>query len=149
MYRFVLFDLDGTLTDSREGIFNSVRYSLDKLGRPCPPYETLLRFVGPPLHDSFERYCGMDAQESHRAVNVFRERYETIGWAENKAAPGMVELMRCLISASAAYICLLSEVPVLFSCICRYPLNTFLSVALHLSFRFSLILLRLGYCILP
>ena len=38
----------------------------------------------------------MDAQESHRAVNVFRERYETIGWAENKAAPGMVELMRCL-----------------------------------------------------
>lgn len=37
----------------------------------------------------------MDAQESHRAVNVFRERYETIGWAENKAAPGMVELMRC------------------------------------------------------
>ena len=96
MYRFVLFDLDGTLTDSREGIFNSVRYSLDKLGRPCPPYETLLRFVGPPLHDSFERYCGMDAQESHRAVNVFRERYETIGWAENKAAPGMVELMRCL-----------------------------------------------------
>ena len=96
MYRFVLFDLDGTLTDSREGIFNSVRYSLDKLGRPCPPYETLLRFVGPPLHDSFERYCGMDTQESHRAVNVFRERYETIGWAENKAAPGMVELMRCL-----------------------------------------------------
>lgn len=92
----MLFDLDGTLTDSREGIFNSVRYSLDKLGRPCPPYETLLRFVGPPLHDSFERYCGMDAQESHRAVNVFRERYETIGWAENKAAPGMVELMRCL-----------------------------------------------------
>ena len=50
MYRFVLFDLDGTLTDSREGIFNSVRYSLDKLGRPCPPYETLLRFVGPPLY---------------------------------------------------------------------------------------------------
>lgn len=96
MYRFVLFDLDGTLTDSREGIFNSVRYSLDKLGRPCPPYETLLRFVGPPLHDSFERYCGMSTQESRHAVEVFRERYETIGWAENMAAPGMVELMRCL-----------------------------------------------------
>ncbi len=96
MYRFVLFDLDGTLTDSREGIFNSVRYSWINWDGPVRPTKTLLRFVGPPLHDSFERYCGMDAQESHRAVNVFRERYETIGWAENKAAPGMVELMRCL-----------------------------------------------------
>ncbi len=42
MYRYILFDLDGTLTDSREGIFNSVRYSLQKLNRPAPPYETLL-----------------------------------------------------------------------------------------------------------
>ena len=45
MKRYILFDLDGTLTDSREGIFNSVRYSLEKLGLPCPSYETLLRFV--------------------------------------------------------------------------------------------------------
>ena len=93
MYRYILFDLDGTLTDSREGIFNSVRYSLEKLGRPCPSYETLLRFVGPPLQDSFECYCGMDTEEAWHAVEVFRERYETIGWAENKAADGMVELM--------------------------------------------------------
>lgn len=93
MYRYILFDLDGTLTDSREGIFNSVRYSLEKLGRPCPPYETLLRFVGPPLHDSFERYCGMDKEEARHAVEVFRERYERVGWAENKAASGMAELM--------------------------------------------------------
>ena len=64
MYRYILFDLDGTLTDSREGIFNSVRYSLEKLGRDVPPYETLLRFVGPPLQDSFERYCGMTAAEA-------------------------------------------------------------------------------------
>ena len=93
MYRYILFDLDGTLTDSREGIFNSVRYSLEKLGRPCPPYETLLRFVGPPLQDSFMRYCGMDAAEAWHAVEVFRERYERVGWAENKAAPGMEALM--------------------------------------------------------
>ncbi len=93
MYRYIFFDLDGTLTDSREGIFNSVRYSLEKLRRPVPPYETLLRFVGPPLHDSFERYCGMTRQEALHAVEVFRERYETVGWAENKAAPGMAKLM--------------------------------------------------------
>lgn len=93
MYRYILFDLDGTLTDSREGIFNSVRYSLQKLNRPAPPYETLLRFVGPPLQDSFRRYCGMTAEEARHAVTVFRERYEVVGWAENKAADGVVELL--------------------------------------------------------
>lgn len=96
MYRYILFDLDGTLTDSREGIFNSVRYSLEKLGKPCPSNETLLRFVGPPLQDSFERYCGMDKDEAWHAVEVFRERYETVGWAENKAADGVADLMRRL-----------------------------------------------------
>ena len=96
MYRYILFDLDGTLTDSREGIFNSVRYSLEKLGRDVPPYETLLRFVGPPLQDSFERYCGMTAAEAWHAVEVFRERYEVVGWSENKAADGVVEMMRSL-----------------------------------------------------
>ena len=93
MYHYILFDLDGTLTDSREGIFNSVRYSLQKLNRPTPPYETLLRFVGPPLQDSFQRYCGMTAEEARHAVTVFRERYEVVGWAENKAADGVVELL--------------------------------------------------------
>lgn len=96
MYRYILFDLDGTLTDSREVIFNSVRYSLEKLGRDVPPYETLLRFVGPPLQDSFERYCGMTAAEAWHAVEVFRERYEVVGWSENKAADGVVEMMRSL-----------------------------------------------------
>ncbi len=96
MYRYILFDLDGTLTDSREGIFNSVRYSLEKLGLPCPPYETLLRFVGPPLQDSYERYCDMTEQEAWHAVSIFRERYEVIGWAENKAADGILDMMRRL-----------------------------------------------------
>ena len=96
MYQYVLFDLDGTLTDSREGIFKSIRYSLTKLGRPCPGEETLLRFVGPPLHDSFAKYCNMSAEEACEAVEVFRERYETIGWAENKAADGVVDVMKHL-----------------------------------------------------
>lgn len=99
MYRYILFDLDGTLTDSREGIFNSVRYSLEKTGRDVPPYETLLRFVGPPLQDSFERYCGMTEAEARHAVKVFRERYEVVGWAENKAADGVVDMMRRLKDA--------------------------------------------------
>ena len=96
MYRYILFDLDGTLTDSREGIFNSVRYSLEKLGYAAPPYETLLRFVGPPLQDSFQRYCGMTKETAWHAVEVFRERYEVLGWAENKAADGVVDVLRDL-----------------------------------------------------
>lgn len=99
MYHYILFDLDGTLTDSREGIFNSVRYSLRKLGRSCPPEETLLRFVGPPLWDSFVRYCAMTEPEARHAVEVFRERYETVGWAENRPAPGMTALLRQLKEA--------------------------------------------------
>ena len=55
----LLFDLDGTLTDSREGIVKSVRYALEKLSLPIPPEETLLRFIGPPLEDSFQRCCGL------------------------------------------------------------------------------------------
>lgn len=93
MYQYILFDLDGTLTDSREGIFNSIRYSLEKLGRPCPPYETLLRFVGPPLQDSFAEFCSMTKEEAWEAVQIFRERYEVLGWAENRAADGVEELM--------------------------------------------------------
>ena len=96
MYQYILFDLDGTLTDSREGIFKSVRYSLSKLGRPDLPDTALLRFVGPPLQDSFERYCAMTPAEARRAVEIFRERYETIGWAENRAADGMEPLLRRL-----------------------------------------------------
>lgn len=96
MYSYVLFDLDGTLTDPREGIFKSVRYSLEKLGRPCPPAETLLRFVGPPLQDSYVEHCGMTEEEAWEAVRVFRERYEPIGWAENRAANGILELLRHL-----------------------------------------------------
>ena len=51
----LLFDLDGTLTDSREGIVKSVRYALERLSLPSLPEETLLRFIGPPLEDSFQR----------------------------------------------------------------------------------------------
>lgn len=94
MYSYVLFDLDGTLTDSREGILKSVRYSLEKLGRPCPDDETLLRFIGPPLHESYMEYCGMTEREARGAVEVFRERYEDMGWTENRAAEGVLELLR-------------------------------------------------------
>ena len=92
MYRYIFFDLDGTLTDSKEGIMNCVRYALEKLREPVPADSVLLSFIGPPLHESFIHYCGFDEEKAHYAVDLFRERYTPIGKFENAAAPGMAEL---------------------------------------------------------
>ena len=90
----LLFDLDGTLTDSREGIVKSVRYALEKLSLPIPPEETLLRFIGPPLEDSFQRCCGLTEAGAAEAVRLYRERYNPIGVYENLPAPGLAEYCR-------------------------------------------------------
>ena len=92
MYHYIFFDLDGTLTDSKEGILNSLRYAFDKLGEPVPPESTLIKFIGPPLQDSFAGFCGFSAERAAEAIAAFRERYEPIGKFENMAAPGMADL---------------------------------------------------------
>lgn len=96
MYHYILFDLDGTLTDSKEGIFNCIRHALTKMGRPVPEEPVLFRFIGPPLQDSFMEYCGFSQAEAVRAVELFRERYSVLGKFENAAAPGLPELCRRL-----------------------------------------------------
>lgn len=92
MYQTILFDLDGTLTDSKEGILNCIRYALEKLGAPVPEEEVLLNFIGPPLQDSFMRYCGFGPEKALEAIGLFRERYAPIGKFENAAAPGLPEV---------------------------------------------------------
>lgn len=92
MYQTILFDLDGTLTDSKEGILNSLRYAIEKLGDPVPDEATLTKFIGPPLQDSFMDYCGYSPEKALRGIEVFRERYVPIGKFENRAAPGLVAL---------------------------------------------------------
>ena len=93
MYRYLLFDLDGTLTDSREGIVRCVRETILGYGGPVPEEETLLRFIGPPLQDSFIRFCGYSAEKAAEAVERFRLIYEPTGQYENRAAPGMEAVM--------------------------------------------------------
>lgn len=99
MRQAVIFDLDGTLTQSEEGIFNCVRYTADKLGFPCPDDATLHKFVGPPLTYSFQEYMGMDEVMADRAVEVYRERYNVAGLFENRVYPGIRRLLRTLKSA--------------------------------------------------
>ena len=64
MYHYIFFDLDGTLTDSKEGILNSLRYAFEKLGEPVPPESILIKFIGPPLQDSFVEFCGFSAERA-------------------------------------------------------------------------------------
>lgn len=96
MYHYIFFDLDGTLTDSKEGVINSVRYAIEKLGGPVPDDATLLKFIGPPLQDSFMEYCGYDLEKALEAICVFRERYTPVGQYENRPGPGLVEMCRRL-----------------------------------------------------
>ena len=95
-YEAVLFDLDGTLTESEPGIIKSVQYALGKLGREALPYEILRTFIGPPLVDSFHEHCGMSREEGLRAVSLFREWFEPNGWKENSVYPGIAPLLRTL-----------------------------------------------------
>ena len=95
-YTTVVFDLDGTLTDSREGIYASIRYALDKMGLPCPEEGILRRFLGPPLAESFIAFCGMTEEDAARATNLYRERYVPRGMLENAVYPGIPALLKAL-----------------------------------------------------
>ncbi len=96
-YNAVIFDLDGTLTDSAGGILHAVEYALNKIGKPLPGADTLRRFLGPPLAESFTRWCGMTEEEAKQATAFYREQYFTReGWRENAVYPGIRLLLRML-----------------------------------------------------
>ncbi len=112
-YDTILFDLDGTLTESGAGITRSAAYAFEKLGIPVPEQAILDRFVGPPLVASFMEYAGLDEAGAIRATELYRERYSTIGWRENRLYPGMAPLLKAL-KARGAYLGIASAKPELF-----------------------------------
>ena len=95
MKKTVLFDLDGTLTDSGEGIINCATLALRHFGLPIPAYEDMRTFVGPPLRDSFIRF-GVPADQADEAIRVYRSRYIPTGMFENTPYPGVRELLEAL-----------------------------------------------------
>lgn len=98
-YKYLLFDLDGTLTDSEEGILNCVRYGLESCGFPVPEYEVLRAFIGPPLMYSCTHFCGLGKADSERVILKYRERYSEKGIFENRLYEGIKELLSDLKKA--------------------------------------------------
>jgi len=90
----LLFDLDGTLTDSTEGIVRCLEYALERMGFDIP--EDTNKFLGPPLYRSFAEFCGMNEEQVNEAVRIFRERYSTVGLFENRVYDGVPEMLKRL-----------------------------------------------------
>ena len=95
MPKTILFDLDGTITDSGEGIMNCATLALQHFGLPVPDRQTMRVFVGPPLDETFVKF-GVPADRTDEAIRVYRSRYLTVGKFENFPYPGVEELLKAL-----------------------------------------------------
>lgn len=101
-YQTVLLDLDGTLVDSAPGIVSSISHTLRTLERPVPPMKELLRWVGPPLPESFGLRSGLSAAEVDEAMKIYRAHYLDVGAYDSKLFDGMGSLLLGLKKAGAA-----------------------------------------------
>ena len=95
-YRYILFDLDGTLVYSHPGIFACFRYALEKMGRENPTDKQLLPCIGPSLHYSFTNFFAMTEEEAVQAVAFYRERYAVKGLWENTPIEGALHCLKTL-----------------------------------------------------
>lgn len=93
MYEYILFDLDGTLTDPGEGITNSVAYALKKFNISVEDKTKLYRFIGPPLIYSFMNFYGLNYENGLKAVEYYREYFSVTGIFENKLFDGIHKLL--------------------------------------------------------
>jgi phosphoglycolate phosphatase len=91
---YIFFDLDGTLTDPAIGITNAVMHALKKYGIAVSDRKELYKFIGPPLWDSFEKYCGFSKEEANAAVEYYREYYRDKGMFENQVYDGCEGLLK-------------------------------------------------------
>lgn len=91
----LLFDLDGTLTDPGDGIVACLRHAFQTLGVSSPPQDELLKFIGPPLQESFLKVLGT-VQKANEAIRIYRERYSTLGMFENVVYPGIDAVLTTL-----------------------------------------------------
>ncbi len=113
MFSYILFDLDGTISDPREGITKSVQYALESFGIYETDLKKLEPFIGPPLRDSFMEFYGFTPEQAETAVAKYRERFSVTGKYENVLYPGMRELLQELKS-SGLHLGIASSKPAVF-----------------------------------
>lgn len=113
MYQYLLFDLDGTLTDPYEGITRSFQYALKAFGVE-EKQENLKRVIGPPLIDAFMEFYGFPREKGEKAVAKYRERFSTVGLFENRVYPGIPEMLSKLKDAGKV-LCLATAKPEVFA----------------------------------
>ena len=101
-YQNVLFDLDGTLTDPREGITRSIQYGLSKMGIDEPDLASLEHFIGPPLLQQFMATYGLDEAQAWEAMGFYRERFAVTGLYENHVFDGVPQLLEELQGRGAS-----------------------------------------------
>lgn len=98
-YKIILFDLDGTITNSGEGILNSVIYALKKMNLDVPDQNILYSFIGPPLNESFKKLYSLDRCSIEQAVSYYREYYQEKGMYENHLYEGIIKVLTDLKQA--------------------------------------------------
>ena len=96
MYQYLLFDLDGTLTNPKEGITKSVQYALRHFGIEVTDPDTLTPYIGPPLIPSFMKFHGLTQDQALEALHVYRQRFESVGLFENEVLDGIPEMLGAL-----------------------------------------------------
>lgn len=128
MKKYILFDLDGTLTDPAEGITKCVSYALSHFGMEEKP-ENLTSFIGPPLLEQFESFAHFDRETAAAAVEKYRERYRGTGIFENRVLDGVSEMLSALRDAGCV-LCVASSKPEVFVKLIleKYGLSDFFTV---------------------
>ena len=95
-HQAIIFDLDGTLTDSQEGILSSARFALEQMRWGIPNEAVMRKFLGTPLMFSFQEYCGMTEQQAAKAQDIYRDYYWDTGYLQNQVYPGVRQLLHTL-----------------------------------------------------
>lgn len=113
MKKYLLFDLDGTLTDPKQGITTCVQYALQSFGIEEPDLDKLEPFIGPPLKDSFMKFYGMSEEQAGQAVEKYRERFQDTGIFENRVYNGIPQMLRTLQS-KGFYLAVASSKPTVY-----------------------------------
>ncbi len=113
MYQYLLFDLDGTLTNPKEGITKCVQHALRAFHIDEPDLDKLTPFIGPPLRQSFQEFYHLDEQQARQAVEAYRERFSTVGLFENFPYPGIAAMLQQL-QAQGKILAVASSKPTIF-----------------------------------